>query len=102
MKTHSFRKLIRALRKNFPVGKPVVVKRIPQKGFLGLTRFFNKSYEIYIDPTICSDLQYDALMHEWAHVCAMDRAHSHDATWGVIYADIYDTMIERLEITVRE
>ncbi len=100
MKTCDFRKVIRALRKNFPVSASVEVKRLPIKNnFLGLTNFSGRYFKICIDSNQCSELQYDAILHEWAHVCAIDRAHSHDATWGVIYADIYDTIVEQLKIT---
>ncbi len=103
MKTRDFRKVIRALRKNFPVSGSVEVRRLPmQDNPLGRAGFSGKYFKIYINSDQCSEVQYDTILHEWAHVCAIDRAHSHNATWGTIYADIYDTMIERLKITVRE
>ncbi len=103
MKTRDFRKLIRALRKNFPVSGSVKVKRLPLKNnLLGFTGFSGKYFKIHIDSKQCAELQYDTLLHEWAHVCAMDRAHSHDATWGVIYADIYNTVVEQLKIIVEK
>ncbi len=105
MKTCDFRKVIRTLRKNFPVSGSVEVRRSPMKGNpspLGHANFSGKYFKIYINSDQSSETQYDAILHEWAHVCAIDRAHSHDATWGVIYADIYDTIVERLRITVEE
>ena len=103
MKTCDFRKVIRALRKNFPVSASVEVKRLLMKdNLLGLTCFSGRYFKIRINSSQCSEIQYDVLLHEWAHVCAIDRAHNHDATWGTIYADIYNTIVEKLEITVRK
>ena len=100
MKTRDFRKIIRALRKNFPVSASVEVKRLPMRGKLGRTRLWKKYYRILINSSQSDETQYDTILHEWAHVCAIDRAHSHDAAWGVIYADIYDTVVEQLNITI--
>ncbi len=105
MKTCDFRKVIRALRKNFPVSGSVEVRRLPMEGNpspLGRAGFSGKYFKIHINSDQSSEIQYDSILHEWAHVCAIDRAHSHDATWGVIYADIYDTIVEKLRITVEE
>ncbi len=100
MKISDFRKVIRALRKNFPVGASVKVERLPMKDdLLGRACFTGKYFKIQVNSNQSNTVQYDVILHEWAHVCAIDRAHSHDATWGVIYADIYDTIVEQLKIT---
>ncbi len=103
MKTSDFRRIIRTLRKNFPVSGSVEVRRLLMKGNpspLGRAGFSGKYFKIHINSDQCSAVQYDTIMHEWAHVCAIDRAHSHDARWGEIYANIYDVIVEQLGITV--
>ncbi len=103
MKTSDFGKVIRALRKHFPISASVEVRRSPMKGdLLGRTRFTGEYFKIHINSNQCNEVQCDVMLHEWAHVCAMERAYSHDATWGVIYADIYDTMVEQLKITTEK
>ena len=90
MDTQAWRALIRQLRKNFPVTVPVkVVRRRTTTGSIGLTTFDGREYRIRVKSNQESDSQIDTLLHEWAHVCAIEEAYNHQGRWAGLYGDIY-------------
>ena len=91
MKTCCWRSLLRKLRKHFPVQGTVKVIRYPVNCDCGLTTFNGRNYRIRINSNQPDAGLVDTLLHEWAHVCAIEEAYRHEGPWGVLYAEIYDT-----------
>ena len=89
MNTQQWRALLRDLRKHFPVEQQAVVKRCPRIRNHGMTRFDGRRYHIYIMRDQDKAGMIDTLLHEWAHVRAIEQAYQHDGPWGAIYAEIY-------------
>lgn len=90
MTNRQFRWTVAWLRKHFPVSAPVVIKRYPAKKNHGITRFDGKKFYIRIDSKQESAGQLDTLLHEYAHVVAIDEAYSHKDPWARIYGAIYN------------
>jgi len=90
MKTSKWRALIRRLRKHFPVEAAVSVCRRPVKCDCGLTTFDGRTYRIRINSDLSEQAQIDALLHEWAHVAAIDEAYRHRGRWATVHGEIYD------------
>lgn len=97
-----YQALVLALKKHCPPAFPVSVVRIQlPKGLDGRCWKHGKTFKIEIDKTISEDRAIDVLIHEWAHARAwnhmLDTAQtddafnklSHDAAWGVAYAEVY-------------
>ena len=93
MNNTEWRALIRRLRKHFPVAGRVSVRRCPAKSYCGITRFDGNNYSIRIDSTQPRAGQIDTLLHEWAHVLAIEQAYRHEGPWGTLYASIYDAWV---------
>lgn len=55
----------------------------------GVTAFDGTDYRIRIASNQPTSSQADALLHEWAHVSAIEEAYKHDASWGEMYTKIY-------------
>ena len=90
MDTKEWRALIRKLRKTFPVsGGRIIVYRQPLEHSFGVTAHTGNTYRIRIDSQQCRQVQLDALLHEWAHVIAIERAFWHTPEWGKVYASIF-------------
>ena len=91
METQKFRAVIRCLRKHFPVTQRVkIVRRCITKGDTGLTTFDGNEYRIRIKSNQDSGGQLDTLLHEWAHVCAIEEAYEHRGRWATLFGEIYD------------
>ena len=88
--TSKWRSLIRNLRKRFPVESPVRVIRLNVKGDPGLTTFNGSSYRVRIQSNQDWGGQVDAILHEWAHVCAIEEAYNHRGRWATLFGEIYD------------
>jgi len=97
-----YRKLLQLLKKQFPAAFPVSVRR--QKiasSVQGRCYKEGKKFYVQIDKNLGEHAAMDVLVHEWAHARAwnhrLDTATtdedfnklSHDAAWGVAYAEIY-------------
>lgn len=91
MNTKKWRKLLRGLRKNFPVENNVNVRRVEMLRNCGSTQFDGTNYYIRIKANQSWPMQVDSLLHEWAHVRAIERAYKHDKLWGSIYSTIYES-----------
>jgi hypothetical protein len=92
MNTKEWRKLIGMLRKTFPVNGKVIVRRYPMKKTCGITRFNGSGeYRIGVGSNQPRVGQMDTLIHEWAHVLAIQQAYTHDGPWGVLFAEVYDS-----------
>jgi hypothetical protein len=92
MTTRKWRALIRVLRKHpeLAIEGKVSVRRRPMKEYCGHTVFDGVNYQITIDTRIDAQTQAETLMHEWAHVVAIDAAFKHGKEWGEIYAKVFD------------
>jgi hypothetical protein len=90
MTTVAFRRLLAYLRKAFPVGCGVNVRRCVRKESASTT-FDGRQYRIRINRLQDHRGQVDSLLHEWAHVRAIEQAYQHDGTWGQIFAKIYES-----------
>ena len=97
MKDYSWRTRISFLRKRFPVVTPVIIRRRQPKKDCGSTLFNGREYHITIDGSMPTYAQYDALMHEWAHVQAIEQAYRHEGPWGVLYAAIHEGYHEHFQ-----
>jgi hypothetical protein len=97
MKTSQWRALIRKLRKHFPVEGQVTVRRYATKKDCGLTTFNGCNYRVRVNSKQPDAGQVDTLLHEWAHVCAIEQAYRHEGPWGVLYAEIYDAWTRDFE-----
>ena len=93
MTTQEWRALVRKLRKRFPVDSPVVVRRCRRKRNLGMTTYDGLAFRVYIDNSQSATGQIDCLIHEWAHVCAIELAFTHDGHWGAYYSAIYNSWL---------
>jgi len=97
MKTREWRALIRKLRERFPVQGQVTVRRYPTKKDCGLTTFDGSNYRVRVNSDQPDGGQVDTLLHEWAHVRAIEQAYRHEGPWGVLYAEIYDAWTKDFE-----
>lgn len=97
MKTCCWRTLIRNLRKHFPVEGKVTIIRRRVKCDCGLTTFNGSSYRIRINSDQPDAGLVDTLLHEWAHVRAIEQAYRHEGPWGLLYAEIYDAWTRDFE-----
>lgn len=98
--TH-YRTLIGILRKECPPAFPVSVRRVKLTQHEGRCWKTGRKFYIEIDRRLDENSAMDVLIHEWAHACAwnhrLDNARSdeefnrlsHDAAWGVAYAEVY-------------
>ena len=93
MTTKELRSLVSKLRKNFPVVGKVVVLRRRRKKCSGKTNIEVKysawTFRIYIDSLQDKGSQIDALLHEWAHIIAIQEACDHQGRWATAYGEIY-------------
>ncbi len=91
MNISEWRALLRSLRKRFPVSGTVRVVRRPLRKDCGRTVFNGcHGYRVTIDSIQPWQGQVDTLLHEWAHVRAIEQAYAHDGPWGSLFAEIYD------------
>lgn len=96
-----YQQLIRVLKTECPAAYPVSVRRIKLTHFEGRCWKHGKKFHIQIDRRLDEGRAMDVLLHEWAHARAwnhrLDTADtdeafnklSHDAAWGVAYAEVY-------------
>jgi hypothetical protein len=98
----NYHALLRLLKTKFAAGFPVSVRRLRIPSRLeGRCWKTGKQFHIQIDSRLDENKAMDVLVHEWAHARAwnhrLDSATtdeqfnklSHDAAWGVAYAEIY-------------
>jgi len=88
--TTEWKRLIRFLRKEAPVAQKVRIRRRPIGFDDGWVVFNGSDYLISINSRLPWSGQVDALLHEWAHVCAIEEAYRHKGRWGQIHGDIYE------------
>ena len=92
MKTKEWRALIRHLREHFPVEQPVTVTRRKNlKGCHGLTTFDGTRFHIRVQSSQERSGQIDTILHEWAHVCAIEEAYTHKSRWSTLFGEIYES-----------
>lgn len=99
MTTKEWKALIKQLKTRFPVSMPVEVRRCPAKRNAGITSFDGDTYRIRIDSTQDVDGQVDSLLHEWAHMLAIDLSYQHKGMWGVLYAQLHEAWTRDFEKT---
>ena len=91
MSKHNYwKELLKLLRKNFPIERSVSVHRLKILKNNGVTTFKDNSFIIYINSEQSSEGQIDSLLHEWAHVRAIDEACQHKGRWGELHGEIYE------------
>jgi hypothetical protein len=90
MTTTKWRSLLKYLRTAFPVGCQVEVRRCNRKE-CAVTIFDGRTYRIRINASQDTRGQQDSILHEWAHVCAIEQAYRHEGPWGQIFASIYES-----------
>lgn len=102
-----YQSLVRMLKDKCPAAFPVSVRRIKLSRVEGRCWKDGKKFHIQIDKSLDEGRAMDVLVHEWAHARAwnhrLDNAPddesfnklSHDAAWGVAYAEIYSAYEQR-------
>ena len=99
MNTRELRALVRKLRKRFPVPGKITVRRYPAKRNSGVTTYDGRVFRIYIDSSGDKSSQVETLLHEWAHIRAIDEAYRHGRAWGRHYAEIHESWTHNLDET---
>jgi hypothetical protein len=96
-----YNQLLRVLKDKCAAAYPVSVRRVALKNLEGRCWKTGKKFHIQIEKKLDESRAMDVLLHEWAHARAwnhrLDTAPtdemfnklSHDAAWGVAYAEIY-------------
>jgi hypothetical protein len=97
MDTKQWRLLIKKLRRAFPTERPVQVRFRKAKSNYGTAYFSSYGYKIAIDSSQSVGGQIDTLLHEWAHVYAIDQAAQHKGNWGHVFAEIYESWTRDFE-----
>jgi len=76
-------------------GRVAVIRR-PCKKFEGSTRLNSiGDYTIYVNSDLEWSGQVDTLIHEWAHVLAIEEAFEHGDSWGLKFAEVYRSITEK-------
>jgi len=102
METKNFRALVKQLRTSFPISSTVIVRRSQAKKNCGNTTFDGNCYRIRIQSNQSTTSQIDTLLHEWAHVCAMEAAYKHEASWALLFGQIYDAWTKNFKEQINE
>ena len=89
MNVQQWRAFVKKVKKAMPVATPVHVRRYPAKKVDGITHFDGRCFRIRIDSKLDQAAQSDTLLHEYAHVVAINDAYEHKAHWGDIYSQLY-------------
>jgi glycine cleavage system H lipoate-binding protein len=93
MTTIEFRNLVKSLKKNYPLtGRVVISRRSIKKNFAITNLEMTGSgwiYRIYVDSKQDPGVQRDSLIHEWAHLRAVEESCDHSGRWGQVYSEIY-------------
>jgi len=94
MTTTDWRKLLCWLRAAFPVTAKVVVSRRKIKNNCARTNCElngrRNMFRVYIDSKQDKSGQIDAILHEWAHIRAIEAAgFGHGESWSRNYGDVY-------------
>jgi hypothetical protein len=77
------------LRSHSTIDARVIVRRRPIKKLNGQVTFDGEDYYITVSSLIDSQAQAETLMHEWAHVLAIEEGYNHGETWGAMYSRVY-------------
>jgi hypothetical protein len=88
MTNKRWRSLIRALRKNSDISGKVTVRRRPLKKLCGHTVFDLEGYSIPVASDMDSQAQAETLVHEWAHVLAIEAGCAHGEVFGEMYSRV--------------
>jgi hypothetical protein len=59
------------------------------KKLCGQVTFDGTDYMITISSRLDSQAQIETLMHEWAHVLAIEEAYEHGESWSSMYSHVY-------------
>jgi len=84
----NWRALIRMLRKQFATESTVEVRRCPMIDN-GDLQLHGNTFKMRINSALPKGGQIDALIHEWAHVLAIEEAYRHEFAWGIAHAAVY-------------
>jgi len=89
-----WRRMLAWLRREFPLQRPVTVRRLRLLGDeCGTCVLERQRFRLEIASNQCSTLQRDSLLHEWAHAMTWFGADAvrqfHGPEWGLAYAKLY-------------
>lgn len=101
-----FKSLVKFLRSNCPLAFPVEVRRVAIKHHDGLCLKKCDRFLIKINKNLDEIRAIETLLHEWSHARAWKYIYdslsqeefeniSHDASWGVAYAEVYSIFQEK-------
>lgn len=85
------------MRTSLPVDRKVVVTRRTMTKDCGTTTWSGRSYRICINSGLSGQSQVDTLVHEWAHVLAIEAAYGHGTAFGVAYAQAYCALLDNYQ-----
>jgi hypothetical protein len=93
MRSKEWRKLLKWIRRQYPIVGTVHVSRRPVKNDAGNTGIRVKrsawTFWIHIDSKQEWAGQVDTLLHEWSHIRAIQEACDHLGRWATTYGEIY-------------
>ena len=97
-----WRRVISALKREFPAQRPVKVRTSRLKNAEASTVTGPTGSTIYISSALNFSAAFDALAHEYSHVLdSHERFADHDSqhgeTWGVWYSRVYRAMLRVVE-----
>jgi hypothetical protein len=55
----------------------------------GDLQLHGNTFKMRINSTKSNDVLVDSLIHEWAHVLAIEAGYRHEFAWGLAHADVY-------------
>ena len=92
-KDRRFRDLCRFLRAEFPPQYSIRVWRTDLRGSHGIANYHNKRFTIKVQKTDAWTIQFDTILHEWAHCLTWHNADTkkqdHSVSWARAFARLY-------------
>jgi len=88
----TYRKVVRFVKKEFPVDFPVSIRRLKLSDKLDGDCYFNETnFEIRINNQLPEHEAIETLIHEYAHVLSWKQCVNeyHGDQWGKFYSRIY-------------
>jgi len=103
-----FRALLRKLRAEFPLQYPVKMRRLDlgegKKALSGYCQLANQGkvkekryFKISVNQRHTWSMQFDTILHEWAHALTWENPTSQDHSryWAEAYGKLYRAMVEK-------
>ena len=89
--------VVRALKKRYPTERPLTILRRKRIGTEGVTFFSDRSFKIVIQKNQSDSSQIYSLIHELAHVRAIEQACQHKGVWGELHGAMIDEWMSEFQ-----